>query len=68
MSGWGFSLFAYNNDNGKCEKKEDMANASAIYNLLRNLGGSFGVAFITTMIARRAQFHQVRIIGTSYAI
>lgn len=43
-------------------KKEDMANASAIYNLLRNLGGSFGVAFITTMIARRAQFHQVRIV------
>jgi len=24
---------------------EEMANASAIYNLLRNLGGSFGVAF-----------------------
>ncbi|MCX5717261.1 MAG: DHA2 family efflux MFS transporter permease subunit [Nitrospirae bacterium] len=43
-------------------KKEDMANASAIYNLLRNLGGSFGVAFITTMISRRAQFHQVRLV------
>ncbi|MBI5101213.1 MAG: DHA2 family efflux MFS transporter permease subunit [Nitrospirae bacterium] len=42
-------------------KKEDMANASAIYNLLRNLGGSFGVAFVTTMLARRAQFHQVRL-------
>ncbi len=39
-------------------RKEDMGNASAIYNLLRNLGGSFGVAFVTTMIARRAQFHQ----------
>ncbi len=43
-------------------RKEDMANASAIYNLLRNLGGSFGVAFVTTMIARRAQFHQVRLV------
>ncbi|MHB8881806.1 MAG: DHA2 family efflux MFS transporter permease subunit [Thermodesulfovibrionales bacterium] len=42
-------------------RKEDMGNASAIYNLLRNLGGSFGVAFVTTMIARRAQFHQVRL-------
>jgi DHA2 family multidrug resistance protein len=42
-------------------KKEDMANAAAIYNLLRNLGGSFGVAFVTTIIARRAQFHQVRL-------
>jgi DHA2 family multidrug resistance protein len=39
-------------------RKEDMGNATAIFNLLRNLGGSFGVAFITTMLARRAQFHQ----------
>jgi DHA2 family multidrug resistance protein len=39
-------------------RKEDMGNASAIYNLLRNLGGSFGVAFVTTMLSRRAQFHQ----------
>lgn len=39
-------------------RKEDMANASAIYNLLRNLGGSFGVAFVTTVIARGAQTHQ----------
>ena len=43
-------------------KKEDMGNASAIYNLLRNLGGSFGVAFVTTIIARRAQFHQARLV------
>ncbi|MBI4685828.1 MAG: DHA2 family efflux MFS transporter permease subunit [Nitrospirae bacterium] len=43
-------------------RKEDMANASSIYNLLRNLGGSFGVAFVTTMIARRAQFHYVRVV------
>lgn len=39
-------------------RKEDMGNASAIYNLLRNLGGSFGVAFVTTMLSRRQQFHQ----------
>ncbi len=43
-------------------RKEDMGNASAIYNLLRNLGGSFGVAFVTTMLARRAQFHQNHIV------
>lgn len=43
-------------------KKEDMGNASSIYNLLRNLGGSFGVAFITTTIARRAQFHQTHLV------
>jgi MFS transporter, DHA2 family, multidrug resistance protein len=39
-------------------KREDMGNASAIYNLVRNLGGSFGVAFVTTMLSRKAQFHQ----------
>jgi DHA2 family multidrug resistance protein len=39
-----------------------MGNATGIFNLLRNLGGSFGVAFITTMLARRAQFHQVHLV------
>ena len=43
-------------------RKEDMGNASAIYNLLRNLGGSFGVAFVTTMLSRRAQFHQAHLV------
>jgi DHA2 family multidrug resistance protein len=40
---------------------EQMGNATAIFNLLRNLGGSFGVAFVTTMQAQRAQFHQFRL-------
>jgi len=43
-------------------RKEEMGNATAIFNLLRNLGGSFGVAFITTVLARRVQFHQARLI------
>ncbi|MFZ5997007.1 MAG: DHA2 family efflux MFS transporter permease subunit [Nitrospirota bacterium] len=43
-------------------RREHMGNATAIYNLLRNLGGSFGVAFVTTMLARRAQFHQMRLV------
>ena len=38
--------------------RPQMGNATSIYNLLRNLGGSFGVAFATTMFARRAQLHQ----------
>ncbi|MCX5880186.1 MAG: DHA2 family efflux MFS transporter permease subunit [Deltaproteobacteria bacterium] len=42
--------------------KERMNNASAIFNLLRNMGGSFGVAFVTTVLARRAQFHQHRLV------
>jgi DHA2 family multidrug resistance protein len=38
--------------------------ASSITNFFRNWGGSFGVAFITTMTERRAQFHQ-SIIGAN---
>jgi len=41
---------------------EQMNNASAIFNLLRNMGGSCGVAFVTTVLARRSQFHQNRLI------
>ena len=33
-------------------------NASALLNLSRNVGGSFGISLVTTMLARRSQFHQ----------
>jgi DHA2 family multidrug resistance protein len=39
-------------------KMEQTGNASGIFNLVRNLGGSFGVAFSTTLISERSQFHQ----------
>lgn len=42
--------------------REEMGNASSIFNLLRNLGGSFGVALATTMLTRRSQFHQNRLV------
>lgn len=38
--------------------KEEMGNASGIFNLLRNLGGSFGVAVSSTLLSQRSQFHQ----------
>lgn len=41
--------------------RQEMNNAAAIFNLLRNLGGSFGVAFVTTLLARRGQFHHARL-------
>lgn len=41
--------------------KERMTDATSIYNLLRNIGGSCGVAFATTLLARRSQFHHVRL-------
>jgi DHA2 family multidrug resistance protein len=41
--------------------KEEMGNATSVFNLLRNLGGSFGVAFASTRVSRRAQFHHGRL-------
>jgi DHA2 family multidrug resistance protein len=37
-------------------------NASALINLARNLGGSIGISFASTLLTRRAQFHQSRLI------
>jgi DHA2 family multidrug resistance protein len=38
--------------------KEKMGDASALFNLMRNIGGSIGVALAVTLLSRRAQFHQ----------
>ncbi len=38
--------------------KEQMGNASGVFNLLRNLGGSFGVAVSATLLSQRSQLHQ----------
>ena len=34
---------------------------SALINLMRNLGGSVGVSFVTTMLEERTQFHHARL-------
>lgn len=38
-------------------------NASALINLMRNLGGSVGISVVTTLLARRSQFHQSRLVS-----
>jgi len=44
--------------------KPDQNNkASSLTNFFRNWGGSFGIAFITTMADRRQDFHQSRVGG-----
>ena len=37
--------------------KEEMGNATSMFNLMRNLGGSFGIAAATTYLFRRQQLH-----------
>ena len=41
---------------------EKTNNASALINLARNFGGSIGIAFASTLLTRRAQFHQSRLV------
>jgi len=40
---------------------EEMGNATGIFNLLRNIGGSIGISLASTMLIRRMAFHQTRI-------
>jgi MFS transporter, DHA2 family, multidrug resistance protein len=39
----------------------DAGSGSAIFNIFRNVGGSFGIAVLSTVVTRREQFHDVRI-------
>jgi MFS transporter, DHA2 family, multidrug resistance protein len=38
--------------------KEKTNYATGLFNLARNIGGSSGIATVTTLLARRAQYHQ----------
>jgi DHA2 family multidrug resistance protein len=38
--------------------RERINYATGLYNLARNIGGSSGIAAVTTILARRGQFHQ----------
>ncbi len=37
--------------------KQEMGNATSLFNLMRNMGASIGIAIVTTMVARHAQVH-----------
>jgi DHA2 family multidrug resistance protein len=42
--------------------QQQLGNATGLYNLTRNLGGSIGIAFVTTALARGAQKHQALLV------
>jgi DHA2 family multidrug resistance protein len=44
-------------------RNEEIGNATGIFNLLRNIGGSVGIAVAQTELARRASFHQSRLVA-----
>ena len=39
-------------------RRQEMGNASGIYNLIRNIGGSAGIAALTALLVRGGQVHQ----------
>jgi len=38
--------------------RTEMGYATSLYSVMRNIGSSVGVSFVTTFVARRSQFHQ----------
>jgi DHA2 family multidrug resistance protein len=43
--------------------KEEMGNATSLFNVLRNVGGSVGIAVSDTFLFRREQIHTARLVG-----
>jgi MFS transporter, DHA2 family, multidrug resistance protein len=40
-------------------RNEQIGNASGLYNLLRNIGGSIGISVVNTLVTRHSQVHRV---------
>ncbi|MDD2309419.1 MAG: DHA2 family efflux MFS transporter permease subunit [Desulfuromonadaceae bacterium] len=43
--------------------REEMGNATGMFNLLRNIGGSVGIAMAATMLTRYQQFYQTTLVA-----
>ncbi|MGA2801605.1 MAG: DHA2 family efflux MFS transporter permease subunit [Verrucomicrobiota bacterium] len=44
-------------------RQRQIGSATGLYSLMQNIGGSIGIAFVTTMVARGAQAHQALMVG-----
>jgi len=44
-------------------KNEEIGNASGLYNLMRNLGGSIGISVVNTIVARHEQLHRNELVA-----
>ena len=44
-------------------RNEEIGNASGIFNLVRNIGGSIGISVAETLLTRRSALHQNEIVG-----
>jgi DHA2 family multidrug resistance protein len=46
-------------------KNEQIGNASGVFNLMRNIGGSIGISVATTLLTRRSASHQSEILNST---
>jgi DHA2 family multidrug resistance protein len=44
-------------------QRHKLVNATAVYSMARNIGGSVGIAVATTLLAQRSQFHQATLVS-----
>ena len=44
-------------------RRDKLVNATAVYGVMRNIGGSVGIALVTTLLAQRSQFHQATLVS-----
>jgi DHA2 family multidrug resistance protein len=44
-------------------QRHKLVNATAVYGMARNVGGSVGIALVTTLLAQRSQYHQATLVS-----
>src|SRR5665213_437814 len=44
-------------------RQQEIGSGTGLYNLMLNIGGSIGIALVTTLVARGAQTHQALMVG-----
>jgi DHA2 family multidrug resistance protein len=43
--------------------REETGYATSLYSVMRNIGSSVGISFVTTFVARRSQYHQAMLVS-----
>jgi MFS transporter, DHA2 family, multidrug resistance protein len=61
MTGIGMLFVPLNNAAYLYLSPNQVNKAAGLFNMLRNEGGSLGIAIVTVMVDRRSQFHQLRL-------
>ncbi len=61
LTGVGMLFVPLNNAAYLYLPRNQVNNATGLFNMLRNEGGSLGIAIVTVLVDRRSQFHHLRL-------